>query len=107
MRFAHNKKRGFPVFAVLLFIIAAVLIVCFISALSKGSVSAQYDNLRSALSRAITYTYAVEGAYPESLDYIKSNYGLHYDESLFYVDYQPRGANIYPDVTIIETGAGE
>ena len=30
-----------------------------------------------------------------------------YDEDLFFVDYQTVGANIYPDVTIIEKGAGK
>ena len=32
---------------------------------------------------------------------------LTYDEDLFFVDYQTVGANIYPDVTIIEKGAGK
>ena len=54
--------------------------------------------------RNITYCYAVEGAYPESLDYLKENYGLTYDENLFFVDYHIDGSNIFPDITIIERG---
>ena len=38
---------------------------------------------------------------------LKAHYGLTYDENLFFVDYQTVGANIYPDVTIIEKGAGK
>ena len=56
------------------------------------------------LIRNITYCYAVEGSYPESLDYLKEHYGLTYDEDRFFVDYQVIGANILPDVTIIEKG---
>ena len=43
----------------------------------------------------------------ESLEDLKAHYGLTYDEDLFFVDYQTVGANIYPDVTIIEKGAGK
>ena len=45
---------------------------------------------------------ATTGHYPESLDSIRSDYGLIYNEDLFYVDYQVRAQNIIPDVTIIE-----
>ncbi|MBF1030306.1 MAG: hypothetical protein HXK91_08980, partial [Lachnospiraceae bacterium] len=40
--------------------------------------------------------------YPPSLDYLKERYGLTYDESFFYVDYQPLASNLYPDVTVLE-----
>ena len=36
------------------------------------------------------------------LEYLKENYGLTYNEDLFYVDYRTTGANLMPDVTIIE-----
>ena len=63
------------------------------------------ESLENALNRSITQCYAVEGAYPPSLAYIKEHYGLIYDEELFYVDYQPIGSNIMPDVTImLKTG---
>ncbi len=54
--------------------------------------------------RSITHCYAVEGTYPSSLEYLKENYGLTYDETVFFVDYQTIGSNILPDVTIIERG---
>ena len=38
----------------------------------------------------------------ELLEYLKENYGLTYNEDLFYVDYRTTGANLIPDVTIIE-----
>lgn len=107
MRFVHNKKKsGFPGLSVVIFITAAVLFVCAVSAASKGNISAQRENLQSALNRAAVYCYALEGNYPESLDYIKEHYGLRYDESLFYVDYKVRGSNIFPDITVIQTGDG-
>ena len=41
------------------------------------------------------------------LDYLKKNYGLHYDENRYFVDYQPLGANILPEVTIIRRGGSK
>ena len=105
MRFARNKRKsGFPFLSAVIFALAAAIFVFAVSSASSGSVSAQRDNLESALRHAITYCYAVEGTYPESLEYIKEHYSISYDESLFYVDYRPRGANIFPDLTIITAG---
>ena len=58
----------------------------------------------SSLNQDITYCYATTGRYPESLEAIKKDYGLIYDDSLFFVDYRTQGSNIYPEVTIIERG---
>ena len=75
-----------------------------IESLSSGSVRRQKESLENALNRSITYCYAVEGSYPESLEYLKEHYGITYDEDRFFVDYKIVGANILPDVTIIEKG---
>ena len=75
-----------------------------IESLSSGSVRRQRESLENALNRSITYCYAVEGSYPESLEYLKEHYGITYDEDRFFVDYKIVGTNILPDVTIIEKG---
>ncbi len=87
---------------ILLFSMVIALFVVGTGSLSKGSTKRQKESLTDALSRDIIYCYATTGHYPESLDYIKNNYGLFYNEELFYVDYQVRAQNIIPDVTIIE-----
>lgn len=73
----------------------------FVNAFSASSYDKQRDTLEAALNDSIAYCYAMEGAYPESLQYIKDNYGLTYNEELFYVDYQVQGSNIHPVFTII------
>lgn len=57
--------------------------------------------LEKAVAHGITSCYAAEGSYPQSLAYLKENYGLVYNEDKFFIDYQPLGANIMPDVTIL------
>ena len=78
-----------------------------IESLSSSTQKRQKESLENALIRNITYCYAVEGSYPESLQYLKEHYGLYYDEDRFFVDYQVYGSNIMPDVTIIDRGKGK
>ena len=104
-RFTQTKQHK-TIWRTLLPIAVFVIIVCiFLGSLltvSDSTVARQKESLENALSRTITYCYIVEGTYPQSLDYIKDSYGLTYNDELFYVDYKPNGANIYPDVTIIQ-----
>lgn len=88
-------------FSILVF---ALLLIYFVSALkgiSKDTLDRQEQSLSSAINRAIVSCYCVEGTYPPSLDYLIDHYGIIYDKSAFFIDYQAIGSNIYPDVTII------
>src|SRR5574344_1577347 len=84
-----------------IFVMAAILFLFLygVSTVSTSTVDNQQKSLEQALNRSIVQCYAVEGTYPPSLSYLKDHYGLTYDESLFFVDYQSIGANIMPDVT--------
>lgn len=91
--------------------LAAFLLLFFlfyggIRSVSDTAVQKQRESLESALNRSIVQCYAVEGAYPPNLQYLEEHYGLTYDRSLFYIDYQPVGSNIMPDVTIITRTGG-
>lgn len=73
-----------------------------LDSLSEKARAEQKKSLEQAIWRGITQCYAVEGRYPEDLAYLRKEYGLQYDSDTFFVDYQVPGANIMPDVTIIE-----
>jgi hypothetical protein len=94
--------------------IALVLFLAVVGMFLYGTRSAsarqeqeQREILEVALHRSILHCYAIEGRYPESLDYLKTHYGLSYDEDLFYVDYQPLGLDLPPDVTILTVKEGQ
>jgi len=92
-RFQYKKTTHKPSGFLLSVCVFLAVLTLFIQGLSSLSDST-----------SVTYCYTVEGAYPESLDYLKDNYGLTYDEDVFYVDYRVIGSNILPDITIIEKG---
>lgn len=107
-RFGYQKQsRHTPKFmlSIAVFLLIFFLFLQGISSLSVSTRKRQKESLENAIMRNVTYCYTVEGAYPESLDYLKENYGLTYDEDLFFVDYRIAGSNILPDVTIIEKEA--
>ena len=104
-RFEYKKETHHSpkiIFSLCAFILILFLYMQGISSLSDSTKERQRESLENAIMRNVTYCYTVEGAYPENLDYIKDNYGLTYDENLFFVDYHISGSNILPDITIIE-----
>lgn len=107
-RFTYQKQPPAApkaLLSVLAFLLILLFFVREISSLSDSTQRRQKESLEHAMMRSITYCYTIEGAYPQSLDYLKEHYGLTYDEDLFFVDYRISGSNILPDVTIIEREA--
>lgn len=75
-----------------------------IQVVSDSSKDKELETLQNALEQNVTLCYATNGFYPDSLTYIEEHYGLYYDKDRFYIDYEPIGTNIRPDITIIEKG---
>ena len=97
VRIARKIHLTFIVFAVTI-----VLVLLGLSSIAGKADKSRKESLELALQKDIMHCYAIEGTYPPSLDYIAEHYGLVYDEDAFFVDYQANGANLMPDVTIIE-----
>ena len=66
----------------------------------EASEAAQLDMVADAVRNAAITCYAVEGAYPGSLDYLMENYGLAYDESRFFVFYDAFASNVIPEIRV-------
>ena len=73
----------------------------------SASSAAQTELVQNAVRRAAVTCYAVEGAYPSTLDYLKRNYGLIYDEDNYFVFYNAFATNIMPEIRVTEKGASE
>ena len=101
----HAQKKTFSITSylpVLLLVLALCFFVAFSGSFAKANLSYEKDLLQKALDRSITQCYALEGTYPNNLEYLEEHYGLTYNKEHFYVDYQYIGGNLRPDVTIIE-----
>lgn len=106
-RFAKGGRTSFfrgPILSICIFAILFGAFFFAVEHLSEDTKDRQLESLENAIQQSIVYCYTLEGSYPESLEYMKEHYGLTYNEDLFFVDYRLLGANIMPDVTIIERG---
>lgn len=104
-RFDNEKNRKFyklPLLVpILFFIIMLTLFFRGIESVNESTIEKQKEGLEIAVKRSMAQCYAVEGAYPDSIDYIVKHYGLMYDKDQFLINYEYYGSNLLPEVTII------
>lgn len=101
-----QKKKGLSIgrlalpFSSVLFLLVFLLFYRGVDSVSRTSSEQQMESLKQAIQRSAVHCYAVEGAYPESLDYLKEHYGITYDPEKYIVDYEIIGSNLMPDVKV-------
>ncbi len=87
--------------SLLIFIIILGLFIAGVGSVSNRADEEGLVIVEDAIRRATVQCYAIEGAYPASLDYLEQNYGLRVDEKKYFVHYSPLGSNIMPDITVM------
>lgn len=89
-------------------IIASVILIAAAFAwahkAAKDSFEEQAEAIREAVSRRALQCYVIEGAYPESLDYLVENYGLAVNREDYKIVYIPYAENLPPEVKVIYKG---
>lgn len=90
------------IFSILLFAAIAAIFITGFNDARRGSSAEERRMAEESLRRAIVSCYAVEGAYPESYEYIKENYSVRINESKYVVLYEIFASNIMPEITIFE-----
>lgn len=103
-RFQLTKKPPRIRIRLFLQLLLFVLVVCFlirsVSVIKSTTEKDQMDSLQRAIRRSAVQCYALEGFYPESLDYLKEHYGISWNEKKYVVDYEIMGSNLMPDIHI-------
>ena len=91
--------------AKLLSIVAVlVLAVLLLGRIEEANGRAETETVREAVKNAALTCYAVEGAYPDSIDYLKENYHLAYNENRYFITYDAFASNRIPDIYVTERG---
>ena len=92
--------------AVKLGIIVLVLAgtVLLLSKIERMEGSNETELVRSAVRDAAVTCYAVEGAYPESVEYLREHYQLAYNEEEYFITYEAFASNRIPDIYVTERG---
>ena len=96
-------RRDWLKLAVMALVLAGAVALLTRIDLARGSEESEL--VRSAVKNAALTCYAVEGAYPDSLDYLRTYYRLAYNEDQYFITYQAFASNIMPDIYVTEKGA--
>ena len=96
-------KREIAIVLLMLLLLAGVWLL--VGRVGNSSGAAQTEFVTEAVHNAALTCYAVEGAYPTDLEYLRAHYGLAYDQSRYFVRYDSIGSNLMPDISVIEVEA--
>ena len=101
-----SKRFSMLLLSVVVFVLLISLTAIWLEGFARDSRARQRQALETALNRSVFLCYALEGRYPDSLEELRRDFRLSYDENLFYVDYRPMGGNLMPDITVLELSGG-
>ena len=94
-----NRKDIIKIVAIVAVLVLAVLLVNHIDTAHE---TAETEIVRDAVKNAAITCYAVEGAYPDDVSYLRENYRLAYDEERYLVNYEAFASNMIPDIFVTE-----
>ena len=81
-----------------------VLMVLLIGRIDRVQGREETQTVSDAIKNAALTCYAVEGAYPDSIDYLRDNYQLAYNEDQYFITYEAFASNHIPDIWVTERG---
>jgi len=85
-----------------IFIVLFLVVITLLLGLTENRVqSRQVEFLQDAVRRAAVQSYALEGRFPEDLNYLEENYGLIIDHKRFAVYYESMGDNLLPQIMVV------
>ena len=97
----RNLAMGLAVFAAIF-----VGVYLLLGKVGTASGDAETEIVKDAVRSAVMTCYAVEGAYPTTLNYLKEHYGLAYNEDAYMVIYSAFATNVTPTIQVLERGGG-
>jgi len=80
-------------------IIAATL--AWAGSAAKRGMEEQTASIRDSVRSRALQCYVIEGAYPESLDYLIENYGLAVNTEDYRIIYIPYAENLPPEIKVV------
>ncbi len=90
--------------AAILFVALIVGFVLVINHMTSSDENQQIQLVEDAVRKAALTCYAVEGMYPEDLQYLRDNYSLSYNDQKYLVSYDAFASNLMPGISVKERG---
>lgn len=97
-----NRKDVIKILGIVVVLVLAVLLV---NRIDLAHETAETEIVRDAVKNAAITCYAVEGAYPDDVAYLREHYRLAYDADRYLVTYDAFASNMIPDIYVTERKA--
>lgn len=81
-------------------VITAIAVVIFVSFDQDQVRNRQTEMIKDSVISSVVQCYALEGRYPDDLEYLQENYGLQLNTDRYYYHYDKFASNILPDVQV-------
>ena len=88
---------------VLFVLVIGVLLMGFNNAFSVVNDS-DLSRVKQNIKDGIIECYAIEGKYPESIEYLKDNYGVYFNDESYQIHYRYLGLNMMPEFDVFIKG---
>lgn len=86
---------------IIIITIAAVIVFAAIGDYKNSYDEKKTEDIRDTVLTYVAECYALEGRYPEDLEYLEDNYGLVLDKDKYVYHYLMFASNFLPDVKVI------
>ena len=96
-----NKK---DIAAILVFVALIIVFVALVNNITGKGNRREMDIVKDAVKNATLTCYAVEGMYPDDLNYLIEHYNLSYIKDRYIVYYEPLASNVIPSIKVVERG---
>lgn len=98
----RNRKQD--ILSGVFFVALIVAFVLVVNSITSGGSRQEARLVEDAVRNAALTCYAVEGAYPEDLDYLREKYQLAYNQDHYIVSYDAFASNLMPAISVVERG---
>ena len=93
--------------AIAFFLALMIAFALLVNGITDKGGSQELEMVRDAVKNAALTCYAVEGAYPADLQYLRDHYRLSYNEDRYMVFYDAFASNLMPAIFGAERGTAD
>ncbi len=95
-----NVLKNGLFWSALMFALVVYFMLFGVDNISSNVSSQQLEIIANSVRRSAVQCYALEGSYPEDLEYLVQAYGLQYDSGSYVVHYRSVGGNLLPEISV-------
>ena len=88
------------VLSIVIYGLVMIFVIVGMMGVSNNSKKQEVEEVTRQINKSISLCYAIEGMYPNDLEYLENNYGLDIDDEKYIIHYKLFASNIQPEVMV-------